>query len=426
MVFWFCWLVLLAGRMEASAREPAVDPSRPSAKRSSMSQRPDYEEYLQFFEKVYDTVDQNYYFPVSRASYERFLSVFDQKIYPQLRSAGKTVNFIKWRSSAYLVDFLKSKEDIFSAFYPPKAAKEYEETALGKRVDLGIEGELTTEGFAVSRVEPRSDAHAQGLRAQDTILQIDEQSVLELTQAKIEELLNPVENTTVRLTYLGFSDRRQKTIAVVSQEYFKQLVFRVPVDVPGVACLQIQRFNQKTADDMTELITQLLQENLTGLIIDLRGNPGGPPLAAQQISAFFLPPKEEFAYFQKKNRPKSSLDVPEIPAAYRFPGQMVILVNEKSGSASELFTGILQRRGRATVMGINTAGQVFLKSMFHFDDESMVLLVTARGHYPDGEVFSFQGLIPDEEISAGDVDLLRHAAEYLQRLPLTPPTVKPL
>jgi C-terminal processing protease CtpA/Prc len=60
-----------------------------------------------------------------------------------------------------------------------------------------------------------------------------------------------------------------------------------------------------------------------------------------------------------------------------------------------LFSGVLQDRERALLMGENSAGQVFLKSMFHFDDESMVLLVTARGHYPDGKVFSFDGLNPD-------------------------------
>ena len=114
-----------------------------------------------------------------------------------------------------------------------------------------------------------------------------------------------------------------------------------------------------------------------------------------------------------KNRPKSSLDVPEIPEEYRYKGDIVILVDNKSGSASELFSGILQGRDRAVVMGVNTAGQVFLKRMFYLEDQSMLLLVTARGHHPDGTVFSFDGVEPNEKIEDMDIDLIKYAAEYL-------------
>jgi len=150
------------------------------------------------------------------------------------------------------------------------------------------------------------------------------------------------------------------------------------------------------------------------LILDLRGNPGGPPLAAREIASFFLPGGGEFAYFQKRDQPKASLDVPVIPDQYKYDGPMAILVDEGSGSSAELFSGILQRRHRAVLLGKNTAGQVFLKSMFPFEDESMLLLVTARGHHPDGAVFSFSGLTPDRLVEEGEsVDLIQTASIYL-------------
>ncbi len=153
---------------------------------------------------------------------------------------------------------------------------------------------------------------------------------------------------------------------------------------------------------------------IKGLVIDLRGNPGGPPLAAREISSFFLPPGSGFAYFKQKDTIKGTLDVPKIPEKYVYDGPLVILIDKKSGSASELFSGTLQRRNRAVLMGTNSAGQVMLKSMFHFDDESMVLLVTARGHHPDGHVFSFGGLIPEKRIEDNrEADILKYAAQYL-------------
>ncbi len=378
----------------------------------------DYQQYLAFFEEVYKTMETNYYLPVRREAFERFIRNFDGKIYKSLRRIGKPDKYIKWRSAAYLIDYLKSPEDSFSAFYPPKPAKEYEQTALGKRVDLGIEGKLEADGYHVTQVEPRADSYLKGLRINDILRKIDQKDVLKLTEKEIRERLNPLEGTQVNLVFLAVAENIEKSIQVTTVEYFKQTVFMVPIPVPGVYCLQIQRFNQKTSEDMLLFIRLILKYGPeASLILDLRGNPGGPPLAAREISSFFLPPKQEFAYFQKRNQPKAILDIPAIPAKYHFDGPMVILVDHDSGSASELFSGVMQRRGRAVIMGTNTAGKVFLKSMFHFDDESMVLLVTGRGYHPDGSVFSFDGVVPNHRVESpsGD-DLVILATQYLVAL----------
>src|SRR3989338_6525619 len=205
------------------------------------------------------------------------------------------------------------------------------------------------------------------------------------------------------------------TIEVISQEYFKQTVFLLPLAVPHIYCLQVERFNQKTSEDMLNYLVYIMnQDKESSLILDLRGNPGGPPLAAREISSFFLPAGEEFAYFQRRDKPKAALDIPRISKRFHYKEPIVILVNEKSGSASELFSGIMQDRKRAVLMGQNTAGQVFLKSMFNFDDQSMLLLVTARGYYPSGKVFNFSGVKPDRFVKKEEEDsLLRYAANYI-------------
>ena len=358
------------------------------AESSTESVKGDYQSYLDLFKQVYEMMEQNYYHPVSSERYERFLKTFEEKIYAQLKSERKSSNYVKWRSAAYLVDHLKSPEDIFSAFFPPEPAKEYEQTVLGKKVDVGIEGRLTPDGFLITHLEPRSDSYIKGLRPKDIIKKINQQDVLSLTEEKILDLLLPLEGEVLEIVFFDVRNNTERTIEIESEEYFKQTVFMVPVPVRGVYCLEIRRFNRKTAEDMVNYMNYIhgQRENI-GLILDLRGNPGGPPLAAREISSFFLPAGEEFAYFQKRNKPKALLDIPRIPKRFHYKEPIVILVNEKSGSASELFSGIMQDRQRAVLMGANTAGQVFLKSMFHFDDESMLLLVTARGFFPDRPIF---------------------------------------
>ena len=373
--------------------------------------------YFDFFDKIYKTMEEKYYRPVSREIFEKFLLRFDTQLYAELKKSSQGVRFVKWRSAAYLVDDLKDPGDVFSALIPPKYAEKYEKKVLGKNVDLGIDGKLNQAGFLVTSLEPRADAYLKGMRVKDIILAIDNKEVSSLPEEEIKKFLNPLENTRVTLYYLVEATQEKKTIEVISQEYFKQSVFMVHVQIPGIYCLQIQTFNRKTSEDMFVYLSWIeKQQDVKGLILDLRGNPGGPPLAAREISSFFLTPGEDFAYFEGKHQPKALLDVPKIPEQYHYKGPIVILVNKESGSASELFSGVMQSRGRATLMGTSTAGKVLLKSMFNFEDQSMLLLVTAAGHFPDGRMFSFEGLSVDRKVEEEKADWVNLAALYLASL----------
>lgn len=391
-----------------------------SASKTSLKSNPektkgdDYQEYTAYFEQVYKVMRENYYETVNRQDFDRFMTAFNTKIFTQLKNEKKSSDYVRWRSAAFLVDFLKSKEDIFSALYPPKFAEEYAKDALGERIDLGIDGQKKDAGFLVTHVEPRSDAYTLGLRENDILLKIGTSDVSGLDQKAIEEKLNPLKGSGVKVVYLSSEDRSEKSIEPVSKEYYKQTVFMKDVPIPGIFCLEIPKFNRMTAEDLLRFLVYVKEHNPQGLILDLRGNPGGPPLAAREISAFFLKGEDQFAYFQKKGQDKAELDVPVIPEEYKFDGPIVILVNKESGSAAELFSGIMQRKGRAVLMGENTAGQVMLKSMFDLDDKAMLLLVTSRGHYPDGTTFSFNGLDPDNKVTPEyEPDLIKIAAIYL-------------
>ncbi len=383
---------------------------------ASAKQKPskDYKEYAAFFEKVYKTFEDNYYLEPDRKIFDDFLVKFKTKIYAQLSGEGKSDDYVKWRSAWYLVDSLKSKEDRFSQFYPPKPAEKFQKEALGQNVDLGIEGNKSDVGFIVTRMEPRSDAYEKGLRENDLLTAIDGLDLKKLTQEDIVKKLTPLVNTKVKLTYLEHDTKAAKAIDVVSKEYFKQEVFLRPVDVPGVFALEIVHFNRTTAEDLFRYLQFIEQQNPRGLVIDLRGNPGGPPLAAREIASMFLKGGDELVYFQKRGQPRADLDIPSIPAQYQYKGPIVILVNQDSGSCSELFAGIMQYYKRAVIFGTNTAGQMLLKSMFPMEDGSMVALVVARGYYPNGIPYSFSGVVPDQVINdAPKEGLINLAAAYM-------------
>ena len=372
-----------------------------------------YQSYLDFFEEIYQTMEQGYYYPVKREAFDRFIGKFNDEIYSKLKKKQLFDEFVSMRSGALLVDFLKTKEDIFSMLYPPQAVDDFKEEVLGKRSDLGIEGQLFDDGYKVSFVELRSDAYAKGLRENDILISIGGIKVSRLTQEEIVEKLTPEIDTVLKIIYLAGENKKKKVISVKAQEYFKQTVFPVTIHVPNVYCLQIQRFNRKTSEDLSRYLLVMNQQASTALILDLRGNPGGPPLAAREIASFFLTPGDEFVYFQRKGDEKNVLDVPMIPDQYLYRGPIAILVDKESGSASELFSGIMQKQNRAFLFGSRTAGQVFLKSMFNFDNEAMLVLVTARGHFPDGDIFDFDGLAPQFYVEDKEADPMYFAAGFL-------------
>ena len=386
--------------------------SRPASADPSTSD-PDYNQYTDYFEKVYNVFVDNYYLAPDRKVYDHFLQKFNANIYARLKGEGKSDDYVRWRSAWYLVDALKSKDDRFTQFYPPKPAVKFQHEALGEKIDLGIEGKKNDIGFLVSRMEPRSDAYDKGLRENDLILQIDGKPVRDMSQDVIDGKLTPLINTHVNISYLGNETKLRRTIDVVSKEYFKQTVFLHPVPVDGVYCLEVPKFDRMTGEDMERFLRMIEAQNAKGLVLDLRGNPGGPPLAAMEISGFFLKGGDEFAYFQKRNAPKADLTVPTFDPQEQFTGPIVILVDADTGSAAELFAGIMQFRGRAVVLGVNTAGQILLKSMFPMGDGSSIALVTARTHYPDGSVFGFDGITPNKVINDAPKDGLINLAAAL-------------
>ncbi len=410
--FFVALAVLVLFPLLAESKKSSVD--KKSRAKKEMADKT-YQEYLDYFEEVYKTMEENYYKLVERKDYERFLEVFNSKIYPELISTGKSIDYVRWRSASKMIEFLKDKEDVFSELYPPKPAKEYEQTALGKRVDLGIKGKVIPQGYEVTFIEPRSDAFEKGLRENDLIIALGDKNIKDLPEEEINKLLEPLEGSITAIKYFRAIDKSPSEIKVESKEYFKQSVFEIPIPAKGYFGLQIERFNRKTGEDVFRFMEFFKKRGpMNGLVIDLRNNPGGPPLAARELSSFFLPGGDDFAYFKNKGEPKGMLDVPTIPNEYKYDGPIVILINNKSGSAAELFSGIMQRRKKAVLMGQNSAGQVMLKSMFNFKDESMLLLITARGSHPDGMVFPFSGLVPDRFVSEQEEDmLLKDAVGYL-------------
>lgn len=374
-----------------------------------------YKPYLKLLEEVYNKMDEAYYKPVSRAAYDRYVEKYKVSVLSKVDDKTKRIDKIAYMGAGLMVNMLKDPHDKFTNFIPPKEAKEYSQKVYGYELGIGIEGHMSEKGYAVDHVQIRSDAFNKGVRPTHIILKIDSLDVKALDEKKIRELLYPPLNSVVKLEVLGPKSGKISTCEVKCQEYFNETVKNIDTGRAGIACLKIAAFNRMTGEDLKNYIKELDPKKTKLVILDLRDNPGGPPLAVHELSGIFLPPKEKLFYYKKKNSVEFGLLTPTSDVHYNGP--LVILINKRSGSASEIMAAIFKEYKRGFVMGTEpTAGMAFLKSTFTFEDGSMLAMITGDAFLFNGVLLDTGGVTPNYIIPADVKDTLGFVADkYLKK-----------
>jgi carboxyl-terminal processing protease len=171
---------------------------------------------------------------------------------------------------------------------------------------------------------------------------------------------------------------------------------------PGLAYIRVTQFNEKTSDALEDAIDRLKKEaEMTGLVLDLRNNPGGLLTSAIEVSSYFVKHKELIVFTEGRpntqreeyfsQRGRKLLDVP-----------MAILINEGSASAAEIVAGCLQDYDRAMLVGETSFGKGSVQSIIEQEDGSAVRLTTAKYYTPSRRVIHENGIVPDIIVEVSD------------------------
>jgi len=371
-----------------------------------------FKEYVAYFKSAYEIMDKNYYLPVSKELFDAYVADFRNRIFNlQVKDKSKVDNGIKHIATGILVSKLKNPKDSFTNFFPPQMVKEFKQSVLGYTSDIGIEGALKDGHFIISQVEPRSDAFKKGISIGDDVLKAEGRPVAGITGDELKKIFSPPQGKEVELEVLFAKTKMPSVIKVISSQYFKQSVFVIQTQDPKVDCLQIRFFNEETGNELNSQIDDLNKRGIDKLIIDLRNNGGGPPLAAWAVSGIFLDTQSKLFYFLRREGAPNGLVTP--PSTVKYKGEVSILINKGTGSASEIFAGFMQAYHRAVLVGENSAGQVFLKSLFDLSDGATMELTVAKGYLFTGDPIDTGGLKPDVALP-DDGDLLRSAVNIIK------------
>ena len=291
-----------------------------------------------------------------------------------------------------------------SRFLSPQMVQEQHSALQGEYEGIGAYMEVKDGHVVISAPMDGSPAQRAGLRPGDIILQVDGQNVADLPLDEVVgRILGPA-GTQVTLTIL---DPKTGNTRDVTLERAKITVDSVTwQQLPGttIAHVRISSFSKGAAQDLKDALVKIQGQGMTGLVLDLRSNPGGLLGEAVGVTSQFL--GEGNVLLVKDIHGKTS-PVPVEPGGVALNIPMVVLVDQGTASAAEIVTGALQDSGRATVVGETTFGTGTVLQEFPLSDGSVLLLATQEWLTPKGRVIWHQGLEPDVTVTlASDAEPL--------------------
>jgi len=279
--------------------------------------------------------------------------------------------------------------DPHSNFLDARTFARFTETQEGKYYGVGmriltVPGKMGTWTTSVIEPMPGSPALRAGLRPGDVILEVGGKPVDGLDGDAVAKLLKGPRGTVVHVKVsregydkpLDFSITREEITGLSVDDY---LFIR-----PGVAYVHIATFSETTGGELVAALKKLGDKNLKGLVLDLRGNPGGVLQSAVEVAERFLNKGQLIVYHNGRNSSEERYRARSGGNGDDYP--IVVLVNHGTASAAEIVAGALQDHDRALVMGQTSFGKGLVQKVYPLSEGTGLLLTTAHYYTPSGRL----------------------------------------
>lgn len=265
--------------------------------------------------------------------------------------------------------------DPHSAFLDPQQFESLREMQRSTEKGFGSVVNLLPGRVIVLQTLPDSPSARAGLAPGDEIVVLNGQPLARMPVEQLVAVLGNARQGSATLMVRRPDFPKLLEMTLIPAEMADPSVSRRFELEPGIAYVKILNFESETAAELSEAIEALGGDELRGLVLDLRGNPGGIIEAAVQVAAFFLSPGDGILWVRGREGPKEELQVPPGFRSYAFPVR--ILIDERTASAAELVAGALQDHGRARVVGQRSFGKGLVQSVFELSGGSALALTAA-------------------------------------------------
>ncbi len=292
-------------------------------------------------------------------------------------------------------------DDPNSNFMDPEETKAFQDNLAGVFEGIGIEIAKRDGNLTVVTPLSGSPAEEVGLKAGDVIVAIDDEDASSLTLDEAVLKIRGEAGTEVRLLITRKKDFEAKEFKITRAPInIESLTYEIRDD--GIAVVEISRFGEDTADKMEKAAQDILAKGAKGIVLDLRGNPGGFLESSVEIASFFVQEgvivSEEFGDGNKQTyNARENARLKDIP--------LVVLINEGSASASEILAGALQDYERGTLVGIKSFGKGSVQELKSLDKNTSLRLTVAKFVLPKGRKIDHVGIEPDVKIERTTEDI---------------------
>lgn len=287
---------------------------------------------------------------------------------------------------------VSSANDPYTTFMRPQDAQKFQTQIAGEVTGIGAQVQEIDGFVTVVSPLPSSPAARAGIQPNDRIIAVDGTSITDLSFTEAVNKIRGPRGSTAEFTIQRNGLSFQLTIE-------RDLV-RIPdfeTNFNGkIAIVTLMQFGQATNRDLTATMKELMAQNPTGLILDLRNNPGGLLEAAGIVVGEFVPKGTVYAKIKSKNGTIESVTTiePTIPSTLK----VVVLANGGSASSSEIVIGALRDLGRAKIVGTKTFGKGTVQQVIQFSDTSSLKFTVAEWLTPNGRKIDKVGIEPDYNV----------------------------
>ena len=291
--------------------------------------------------------------------------------------------------------YLEALGDPYSEYYDAEETAKFNENMSGEFSGIGVIMSQDQKSGLITMVQIYKDSPAMkaGLKERDILFKVDGKDV---SGRKLDEVVSDIKGkkgTKVELTVLRGEEREKVTTTVVRDTIEVQTVeYEMMED--QIAYLAISEFDIVTYEQYKAALQDLEKQGMKGLVIDLRGNPGGSLDIVCEMLDLILP-KGLLVYTEDKKGEKQEYTS---DADYEYDVPMTVLINGSSASASEIFAGAVQDYERGEIVGTTSYGKGVVQSVYALKDGTCVKLTVAEYFTPKGRSINEKGITPDVEV----------------------------
>lgn len=277
-----------------------------------------------------------------------------------------------------------SELDPHSVYISAKDVQAVADDLKGSFSGVGIEFTIREDTIHIQNVIAGGPAESAGLLAGDKIVAVDGKNFTgkQVTNSEAMRRLKGPKNTKVKLGILRYGQKEVKNFVVTRDDIETKSIAAAYMIDEEVGYIRIKSFGEKTYYEFLTALAQLSQEGFSNLVIDLRDNVGGLMSSAIRIANEFLPAKRMIVYTEGRKMKREEYLSDGRGSYQKIP--LVVLINEGSASASEIFAGAMQDNDRATIIGRRSFGKGLVQQQIEFSDHSMIRLTIARYYTPSG------------------------------------------